>query len=121
MTKAEFQRVFNLADSRGPTGCKSEDMAVLDGCGLPGFERVHTTVNVVAYWLRWQALRFDGTWDPEELNECAQIARQRIILVNMHSQYKGIRCPGCSSEKFAHNPLDDTKYICRECGHWFNA
>lgn len=81
MTKAEFDRAFKLADSKESTGCYVEDMGILYGCGDPAFERVSATVELVAFWIRWQAKRFDGTWDPEELNLCAQIARRKISLL----------------------------------------
>jgi len=81
MNKQEFNKAFKVADNGEPTGCNSADMAVLDGCGLRGFQPVSATVQLVAYWIRWQALQFNGKWDHEALNECAYIARKRITLI----------------------------------------
>ena len=27
-----------------------------------------------------------------------------------------VKCPDCGNDKFSHNPLDNSKYICKECG-----
>ena len=82
MTKAEFNRVFQFADSKESTGYEVEDMGILYGCADPDFKSVSVTVKLAAFWVRWQAKRFDGTWDPDELNQCAEIARRKISLVN---------------------------------------
>lgn len=33
----------------------------------------------------------------------------------------GISCPDCGSQYYSHNPLDDSDYICNECGYHFNG
>ena len=81
MTKAEFNRAFQFADSKEETGHDVVDLDVLDGCAFPDFQPVTVTVPLMASWLRWQAKRFDGTWDPQELNQCAEIARKKISLI----------------------------------------
>lgn len=31
-----------------------------------------------------------------------------------------IKCPNCSSTDYSLNPCDDSDYICKECGSWFD-
>lgn len=30
------------------------------------------------------------------------------------------QCPDCGSKNVNFNPLDDSKYICKDCGKWFD-
>ena len=31
-----------------------------------------------------------------------------------------VKCPDCGSLEFNHNPADNSKYVCKECGCFFD-
>ena len=31
-----------------------------------------------------------------------------------------VKCPDCGSDNLSLTPLDDSKYICKDCGKWFD-
>lgn len=80
MTKAEFGRAFAIAGNRTIDLSDVSD-AHLHGCGLPGFERVTTTIGPVAKLIRWQCQCLNGQWDDEALGEMRAIARNKFELV----------------------------------------
>jgi hypothetical protein len=51
----------------------------LEGIALHRERRLVTRAGAIAF-LRWQALRFDGAWDTEELEECAHCFK-RVDLI----------------------------------------
>jgi hypothetical protein len=79
MNKAEMTKVLEIAKS----GCNLShvDIDVLYGCGLRDFEPVQTTLEVCARHVRWQAQCMDGTWDMEEINQCAKIFRKKVTII----------------------------------------
>lgn len=79
MTKQEFKRAFEVAKSGDDLD--HVDYSALDGCGLPDFQPVHTTIDAVARLIRWQARYMNGGWDSQELDNVAQIARKRFIII----------------------------------------
>jgi len=81
MTLAQFQTACKAAQN--PTlDLSATDDTMLFGCGLPGFKPVHTTLAAVAKLIRWQAIRFNGQWDAEALNEIATIGRKKFLIVD---------------------------------------
>ena len=78
MNKAEMTKVLEIAKS----GCDLShvDIDILYGCGLSEFEKVHITLEVCARHVRWQAQCMDGTWDQEEINQCANIFRRKVTI-----------------------------------------
>jgi hypothetical protein len=80
MNKAEMSEVLKIAKS----GCNlfHVDIGVLYGCGLPGFGHVHTTLEVCARHIRWQAHRMDGTWDEEEISQSMDIFRRKVTIID---------------------------------------
>lgn len=79
MTKAEFQRAFDLAKQR--TDLPQPDWSIVDGCGLPEFTPVTITIETMASLIRWQAHNLDGTWDEHALTELKDIARHKFTMV----------------------------------------
>ena len=60
-------------------------------------------------------------WRKEAEEVMKEIDRERAIEVEFWAKREWQQiCPDCGSLEFSHNPLDDTKYICRECGCWFS-
>jgi hypothetical protein len=78
MTKHEFNRVFELANTN--TDFSKVDTEVLFGCGLPDFQPVTCTIQCAAAFIRWQALQLNGEWDSVALNECRQIFRNKVRI-----------------------------------------
>ena len=76
MTKQQFAEAFRLAKTEQP----HSDLKVFDGCGLPDFQPVTTTLRDVAALINWQALQFNGEYDTIALDEVAYIARKRFII-----------------------------------------
>ena len=79
MTKSEFSQAVKLVES-GVDLTKYDD-SNLYGCGLSGFQPVHTTLGAVARIVAWQARTFAGTWDAAALDEMAQIAKKKFLIV----------------------------------------
>lgn len=81
MTTAQFQEAFKIAESDADLSQEASDCHIFMGFGLPGFKPVTVTVRQVAELIRWQARRFNGSWDPVALNEVRTIGRRRFIVV----------------------------------------
>ena len=80
MTKSEFSQSVKLVESRADL-LKFDD-SNLFGCGLSDFKfPVYTTIGAVARLVAWQARTFAGTWDAEELDNMARIARKKFLIV----------------------------------------
>lgn len=80
MTKSEFSQAVKMVES-GADLSKFDD-SNLFGCGLPDFRPVHTTIGAVAKLVQYQARTFAGTWDAQELDNMAKIAKQKFLIVN---------------------------------------
>lgn len=80
MNQDEFNQAWLIA--RSDESLLLYDDVDLDGCGLPRFEPRATTLKSVAYLLRYQCFRLDGSIDTEELEQCRLIARKKFILVD---------------------------------------
>ena len=79
MTRDQFCKAFELAGTE--TDLSKFDLSQFDGFGLPGFQPMTVTVGQVARLLRWQALRFDGSWDMEAAQEVLDCGRRRFVVV----------------------------------------
>lgn len=80
MTTKQFAQSVKLVES-GADLSKYDD-SNLYGCGLPDFKPVHTTIEAVAKLVQYQARTFAGTWDAQELDNMAKIAKQKFLIVN---------------------------------------
>jgi len=80
MTKAEFSQAVKIAKDLN-TDLSNKDDSIIFGCGLPNFVPVHVTIEQVAKFIRWQALQFNGEFDAHALNECAEIAKKKFLIV----------------------------------------
>lgn len=79
MTRREFSQALTMAKS-------SQDLSVVDdsvlyGCGLPDFQPVVCTLEMVAKLLRWQCIMFNGEVDSQELENCSKICARKVFLV----------------------------------------
>lgn len=77
MTKKQFGQAVRIAQSR--EDLSKVDDSTLFGCGLPDFKPVFCTIEMVAKFVRWQCLQFNGEFNAENLNECATIARRKFL------------------------------------------
>lgn len=85
MNQADFKRAFALADSTADLS--HVDDSILHGCALSDFQPVSATIEVVAAFLRWQALHImykegGSRWDQEELNNLRNLFRYKVTLLN---------------------------------------
>jgi hypothetical protein len=79
MTTKQFSEAFKIAQS--DKDLNDADISNLLGYGLPGFKPVHTTLRSVAREIRWNALRFNGTWDMSAVNETAYHAKKSFLII----------------------------------------
>ena len=80
MNKPEYSEALRIAAS--PTSLHEwSDLGVFYGFGLPDFAPVGVTVRQVAALIRWQAWRFDGTWDTVALEELRNLGRKRFMIL----------------------------------------
>ena len=70
---------LELVREAGTDRGQLEESGTLDGIALHEERRLVTRAGAIAF-LRWQALRFDGTWDTNELEDCAHYFK-RVDLI----------------------------------------
>lgn len=76
MKRSDF---INLVkEAKNSQGILDESSA-LDGIALHNERRFVSRKRAIAF-IRWQALCFDGTWDTEELENCAHYFK-RVDLI----------------------------------------
>lgn len=80
MTKAEFKKVFRLADDN--TISLDVDITALFGCGKKTYTKTTVTIEAAAAGLRYQAKQLNDTWDSDELAAMAKIYARKIQLAN---------------------------------------
>ena len=81
MTAKEFKRVFQLAQ-REDFNPAIYDTNILNGCALPGFQRVSVTIEVAASFLRYHAICMDCSWDLHEVNNMEEIYKRKVNLLS---------------------------------------
>lgn len=82
MNKAEMREALNRAKSGEFLNVTEGDLHRFGGYGLPGFDRlIHCTVDEIARLIRWQALRFNGTWDMAEVDAIAAVGRDHFRII----------------------------------------
>lgn len=79
MTREQLQTALALATSR--RGLNLDDLALFDRFGLPDFKPVTCTVSALAMLVRWQCICFNGSIDPDALDEIASIGRHRFLVL----------------------------------------
>jgi hypothetical protein len=80
MTKTEFKEAFKIAlDST--IDLSNVDNDYLFGCGLRDFKPVSVRLVEVAKLIRWQAYRWDGSWDMVEVDELRVISKTKFLVV----------------------------------------
>jgi uncharacterized protein with von Willebrand factor type A (vWA) domain len=78
MTKGELTLAVSLAKN----GTYNQvDIDIFDGYGLEGFEPVHCTLDAVARLINWQCVRFDGSFDSEELDTIARVGKRKFLIL----------------------------------------
>lgn len=80
MNAKQFRQAVKMVDDRVDLSDVSDNQ--LDGCGLPEFQPVLTSIKVVAKHIAWQAMQLNGQWDFKALDECRNIARRKFIIVS---------------------------------------
>ncbi len=71
-----------LALARSDVSLNIEDLSIFDGFGLPDFKPITCTVEALAMLIRWQCFCFDGSIDPEALQEIATLGRHRFHVLS---------------------------------------
>ena len=80
MNKNEFSLALAMAQDRN-IDLSNVDDTHLDGCGLPTFDKVATSIKAVAKLIRWQAQYLNGSWDMDEINNLRNISRRKFEIV----------------------------------------
>lgn len=80
MNTNEFKKAFHIAKSNADLSTVSIDH--LYGYGLKSFEPVTTTLEAIAAVMRWQALRFDGSWDMDEINDIKILGKKKFEVID---------------------------------------
>tara|TARA_Y100000034_G_C6854379_1_gene388016 strand:- start:835 stop:1080 length:246 start_codon:yes stop_codon:yes gene_type:complete len=80
MNKQEMTQALEIAKDQSQN-LTDVDTDVMFGYGLPDFKPVHVTTRQVASIIRWQAGRFDGTWDAKEIDDIANLGRKRFMII----------------------------------------
>lgn len=80
MTAAEFKRAFAIADD-DTIDLSGVDNNIIMGYGLPGFQPVPVTLEMVAKEIRWHALMMNGKWNSEALEEVRDACRRAFVVV----------------------------------------
>lgn len=78
MNTAEFKSALKIAKSNADLSNVSIEH--LFGYGLNKFQPTSTSIEAVAAVMRWQAARFDGSWDESELNDIRVSGRRKFIV-----------------------------------------
>ena len=73
-------KAYQLAKARVVN--EPTDISIFSGFGLSDFEPVHVTLDSVAALINWQALQFNGQYDPVALNEIAIAGKKKFIIIN---------------------------------------
>lgn len=83
MNAKEFKRVFNEANNDTiDWSVEYPKIDILLGCGLSDFKPAHVTLRTAAAHLRYQAMLLNGDWSTAELNECRDIFRKKVSLLD---------------------------------------
>jgi len=78
MNTAEFRKALSIAKSGSDLLHVNIDH--LFGYGLNKFQPTSTSLEAVAAVMRWQAAKFDGSWDEQELNDIRVAGRRKFII-----------------------------------------
>ena len=80
MTKDDLSEALALARSDavlpGP-----DELDIFNDYGLPGFQPIVCTVELLAALLRWEVVTFAGGIDHEALNELSRLGRHRFRVL----------------------------------------
>jgi hypothetical protein len=82
MSKIDLKRVFSAAktmmfDNTIDVAAPLEGIAIWEGK-----RKRSVTLRATAAFLRWQCLRFNGSWDEEALSCCFSLLQRRTVLVD---------------------------------------
>ncbi len=87
MTKKQLSTALAMAQNKAirfidDDGKHLEDISHFDGYGLAGFEPIHCTIRQLAFLIRWQCVRSNGTVDADELNNLAAVGSKKFIVLD---------------------------------------
>lgn len=83
MDAKDFKRVFNEANNDGiDWELEYYKIGILTGCGLSDFKPVHVTLRTAAAHVRYQCMQMNGEWNEEAVNDCRDIFRKKVSLLN---------------------------------------
>ena len=80
MTAKQFKSAFEIADNPA-IDLSDVDTNRIVGYGMADFKPVYVDLYVVAKEIRWHALRFDGTWDFDALDEVRRYGRKSFRII----------------------------------------
>ena len=79
MTRPQLSRALNLALT--DTDLSREDISQFWLFGTKDYTQRFVTIRQVARLIRWQCVMFNGSVDSKALDEVAQVARRKFIVV----------------------------------------
>lgn len=83
MNAKDFKRVFNEAKNDNiDWELEYYKIGILTGCGLPDFEPVSVTLRTAAAHVRYQGMQMNGEWHEEAVNDCKDIFRSKVSLLD---------------------------------------
>lgn len=82
MTKNQLDRAMTLARNY-EVNLLNVDLSTLEGYGLPNFQPVTVTVEMVAAMIRWQCIMFNGEIVAEELDLLVRVFRHKVTILEV--------------------------------------
>ena len=79
MTLKQFSQAMKMVESGADLSAFDDE--ILHGCGLPDFKPVVVPLEVAAKLIGYQARKFNGQWDLEELNYMRKISKKNFLIV----------------------------------------
>lgn len=79
MRQAQLEAATQIAQSKEPLDKFAT--TIFDGFGLPNFNPIVVTLRELAWLIRWQCVRLNGTLDSNELSNIQAIGRRKFTIV----------------------------------------
>jgi hypothetical protein len=86
MTKSQLDAAMKVAQDKtvkfvNDNGQHLEDITICDGFGLSDFGNITCTIRQLAFLIRWQCFRLNGSIDSESLQEIVTHGRRKFTVI----------------------------------------
>lgn len=86
MRKSELAAALAMAQDKNvrfidDKGKHLEDISIFDGFGFSNFQPITCTLRQLAFLVRWQCVKMNGTIDANNLNDIAIIGRKKFTVL----------------------------------------